>query len=78
MHRLLGVLVALIASLNIVPANAMQFSILQASNGQTLVLAQGEIGPGDARKLMRLMETLDDHDDAPVSNVFGPATDPVE
>jgi hypothetical protein len=55
MLRLLGVLAALFAVLNTLPADAMQFSVLQAGNGQKIILAQGPIGPGDAGKLIRAL-----------------------
>ena len=63
MLRLLSVLTTLFASFIIVPAEAMQFSILQADSGHRIVLAQGEIGPGDARKLVRALRkaSVDKH-----------------
>jgi hypothetical protein len=63
MLRLLGVLAALCACFNVIPANAMQFSVLQGSTGQKIVLAQGEIVEGDAGKLVRALRraSVDKH-----------------
>ena len=55
MLRLFGFIVALLAALATLPAEAMQFSMLQGSNGQKIVLAQGEIVEGDAGKLIRAL-----------------------
>ena len=63
MFRLLAVLITLCACLNVLPANAMQFSLLQDANGQKIVLAQGPIGPGDAGRLIRALRkaSVDKH-----------------
>src|SRR3569623_1398243 len=63
MLRLLGVLAALFVCLNVIPANAMQFSVLQGADGQKIVLARGEIVGGDGGKLIRVlrMASVDKH-----------------
>src|SRR3569833_4438288 len=63
MLSLLGVLAALCACFNVIPANAMQFSVLQGSTGQKIVLAQGELVEGDAGKMVRALRraSVDKH-----------------
>src|SRR3569833_1433002 len=68
MLRLLGVLAALFVCLNVIPANAMQFSVLQGADGQKIVLARGEIVGGDGGKLIRVlrMASVDKHGPRPL------------
>lgn len=63
MGRLLGIFTLLVAALGALPADAMQFSVLQAANGQKVVLAQGAIVAGDAGKLIRALRkaSVDKH-----------------
>lgn len=53
MFRILAVLLML-ASL-VAPADAMEFSVLQGKGGQRVVLAAGEISPGDAGMLAQAL-----------------------
>jgi hypothetical protein len=63
MLRRFGIVTALLATFATFPAEAMQFSMLQGSNGQKIVLAQGEIVAGDAGKLVRALHraSVDKH-----------------
>jgi hypothetical protein len=54
MFRILAVLFVLLPGLA-TPAAAMDFSVLQAKGGQRVVLAAGEIMPGDARLLAQAL-----------------------
>ena len=54
MMRVLGVLLAMLATLISLPAEAMSFSLVNAG-GQRAILASGEIVPGDAAKLARAL-----------------------
>lgn len=51
MSRFLVPFLALLALVNVAPASAMDFGLLQTGSGQRLVVASGMIVPGDARKL---------------------------
>jgi len=48
MPRIFGFLLAVLSVLAAVPASAMDFKLLQEGSGPRVVLASGEIGPGDA------------------------------
>lgn len=54
MFRMLAVLFALLPGL-VAPAAAMDFSVLQSKSGQRVVLAAGEIAPGDAQLLAQAL-----------------------
>ena len=58
MRRLLAVLFALIVAFMAGPASAMQFALLQTSDGQHPLLASGEIKPGDARRLIAALQRV--------------------
>ena len=54
MIRLFGVLLAVLATLAALPAQAMNFSLIK-SGDQRAILASGEIVPGDAGRLARVL-----------------------
>ena len=54
MIRIFGALLALLAALSSLPAEAMSFRLVK-TGGQQAILATGEIVPGDARKLARAL-----------------------
>ena len=51
MPRIFEFLLAVLIVLAAAPASAMDFKLLQESSGPRVVLASGEIGPGDAQML---------------------------
>lgn len=63
MPRILGFLFALFVALSMAPAFAMDFELLQESDGQRVVFASGLIGPGDAQLLAAALKaaTRDRH-----------------
>lgn len=63
MLRLLGLIAALLACVAAVPAEAMQFSLLNDGSAGRIVSARGVIGPGDAGRLARALSraSIDRH-----------------
>lgn len=56
---MLRVFVALVFACLTFPASAMHFALVTTGNGQRAVLAQGEIKPGDARRLAAALNKVE-------------------